>query len=34
MIDPTDAEDRDVHYYAITAKWFPDIDASSAPAGR
>lgn len=34
MIESSYAEDRDVHYYAITAQWFPDVDAPASPAGR
>jgi hypothetical protein len=34
MIDRSDADGREVRYYAITAEWFPDVDMPAAPAGR
>ena len=34
MIDRSDADDREVRYYAITAEWFPDVETVAAPAGR
>lgn len=34
MIDESEAGESEVRYYAITAKWFPDVDAPPAPTGR